>query len=58
MPWKIGMTLKNPLDRDFNCTIRKGQVFENEKIGTGYQNVAAAKDYSFLIPANSTLEPV
>lgn len=54
MAWTTEITLKNNLNRSYKCKIPKGQVFENKKVGTGIQNVAAAKEYIFDLPPNST----
>ncbi len=55
MSWKIDITIKNTSNKDTKIKISKGQVFENKKIGTGIQNVAAVKDYWIDIPANSRI---
>jgi len=55
MGWTTEITLKNKTNRDFECKIPKGQVFENKQIGSGKQNVAAAREYVFNVPANLTI---
>jgi hypothetical protein len=45
MSWKAEISLKNNIGKSVKCIIPKGQVFENKKVGTGYQNVAAAQEY-------------
>jgi hypothetical protein len=54
MSWTVEISVKNDTPYDQQVRIRKGQVFENKKIGTGKQNVAASKDYTFVLPHNST----
>jgi len=54
MAWNTEITIQNTSDSRLRCKVKKGQVFENKKIGTGLQNVAAAKDYIFDLPPNST----
>ena len=54
MPWITDITVKNNTGTNFRCKIKKGQIFENKKVGTGLQNVAAARDYVFDVPPNST----
>lgn len=55
MSWTIEIKLKNNLNKDFVIKVPKGQIFENKKIGTGLQNVAAGKDYVFKVPAQSSI---
>jgi hypothetical protein len=54
MSWTTEITIKNTSNSRLKCKVKKGQVFENKKIGTGLQNVAAAKDYVFDLFPNST----
>jgi len=54
MSWTTEITIKNTSNSRVRCKVKKGQVFENKKMGTGYQNVAAAKDYIFDLPPYST----
>jgi hypothetical protein len=53
MAWTTEITIKNVSNSNLKCKVKKGQIFENKKIGTGLQNVAAAKDYVFELPPNS-----
>jgi hypothetical protein len=55
MSWRTEISLKNNTNDDQLFVIPKGQVFENKKINTGLQNVAAAREYRLIIPANSRL---
>ena len=55
MAWKTEIKLRNNTNDDLLFTIPKGQLFENKKIGTGIQNVAAAREYKLIIPGNSRL---
>lgn len=55
MSWKTEVSLKNNTADDVLCVIPQGQVFENKKIGTGIQNMAAAREYRLIIPANSRI---
>jgi len=54
MAWTTEITIKNTSSSKLRCKVKKGQVFENKRIGTGLQNVAAAKDYVFELQPNST----
>lgn len=54
MSWTVEISIKNTSSSKLPCRIKKGQVFENKKVGTGFQNVAAVKDYIFDIPPNTT----
>lgn len=54
MAWTAQITIQNKSNTRFRYKVKKGQVFENKKIGTGLQNVAAIKDYIFEIQPNST----
>jgi len=54
MSWTTDITVKNKTGATFRFKIRKGQIFENKQVGTGLQNVAAARDYVFDLPAGST----
>jgi hypothetical protein len=56
--YKVTLTLRNDTEDDVMCVVPKGQVFENKTVGTGRQNLAAARDYRLVIPARSrvTLE--
>lgn len=53
MSWTVEISVKNTTSYKFPFQIKKGQIFENKQIGTGYQNVAAVQDYNFEIAANS-----
>lgn len=53
MPWTTEITIKNNTNSRFKCKIKKGQVFENKKVGTGFQNVVAAREYFFEIAPHS-----
>jgi len=55
MSWTTDISLKNNTADDVLCVIPQGQVFENKKIGSGIQNMAAAREYKLIIPANSRL---
>ena len=55
MPYPVEIKLKNNQSFDTLCVIPQGHVFENKKIGTGRQNVAACKRYEILIPAGSSI---
>lgn len=55
MSWITEIVLKNNTDDDVLCMIPKGQIFENKKIGSGLQNMAAAREYRLIIPAQSRL---
>lgn len=55
MSWKTEISLRNNKPDDVLCVIPKGQVFENKKIGTSIQNVAAVREYRLIIPASSRL---
>lgn len=55
MSWKTEISLMNNTTNDVLCVIPQGQVFENKKIGTGIQNMAAAREYRLIIPANSRI---
>jgi hypothetical protein len=55
MSWKTEVSLKNNTADDVLCVIPQGQVFENKKIGTGIQNMAVAREYRLIIPANSRI---
>lgn len=55
MPWKTDISLRNNKAEDVICVIPKGQIFENKKVGTSVQNVAAAREYRLIIPASSRL---
>jgi hypothetical protein len=56
MSWKTEISLKNNSDNDINIKIPKGQIFEHKNVGTGIQNVASAREYRLIIPANSRLK--
>jgi hypothetical protein len=56
MSWKTEITLTNNRNEDVLCLIPKGLIFENKRIGTSVQNVAASRDYQLVIPALSTLK--
>jgi len=55
MSWKTDISLRNNKDEDVICVIPKGQIFENKKVGTSVQNVAAAREYRLIIPASSRI---
>ncbi len=55
MSFPVEIKLKNNQPFDTLCVIPQGHVFENKKIGTGRQNVAACKKYEILIPAGSSI---
>jgi len=55
MSWTTEITINNKTSQNCTCRIKKGQIFENKKIGTGLQNVAAARDYTVEIPPNSII---
>jgi hypothetical protein len=55
MSWKTEIYLKNNSDRNIKMKIPKGQIFENKKVGSGIQNVAASREYDLIIPANSRI---
>jgi len=50
MSWTAEIVLLNKTSVSVMVRVRKGQIFSNKKIGTGYQNVAAIKDYTFTLP--------
>lgn len=54
MAWTTEITIKNTSNSKLRCKVKKGQIFENKKIGTGLQNVAAVQDYVFDLPPHST----
>lgn len=54
MAWTTEITIKNNTSLKYSCKIKKGQVFENKRVGTGFQNVAAAKDYVLDLQPNTT----
>jgi hypothetical protein len=56
MSWRTEVSLKNNSDNDVLCVIPKGQVFDNKKIGSGIQNVAASREYKLIIPAKSRMK--
>lgn len=56
MSYRVEISLKNNLDEDVLCIIPKGQVFENKKVGSGFQNVAASREYRLIIPAKSSIK--
>lgn len=55
MSWKTEISLRNNKPEDVVCVIPKGQIFENKKVGTSIQNVAAAREYRLIIPGDSRL---
>ena len=55
MAWKTEIKLRNDTPDDLLFTIPKGQLFENKNIGTGIQNVAAAREYRLIVPGSSRL---
>lgn len=55
MTWKTEISLQNNTDDDVLCRIPKGQVFENKRIGSGIQNMAAAREYRLIVPSQSQL---
>jgi len=55
MAWKTEIKLKNNTPDDLLFTIPKGQLFENKKIGSGIQNVAAAREYKLIVPGHSRI---
>lgn len=54
MSWTTEITVQNNTPKKYLCKIKKGQVFENKRIGTGLQNVASLHDYSFEVMPNAT----
>ena len=54
MCWTAEIVLVNKTGVWVKVQVRKGQVFSNKKVGTGYQNVAAARDYTFNLPPFDT----
>lgn len=50
MSWTAEIVLVNKTGAEVQVKISKGQVFSNKKIGTGYQNVAAIRDYVINLP--------
>jgi hypothetical protein len=54
MSWTAQITIQNKSNTRFRYKIKKGQVFENKRTGTGLQNVVAIKDYVFEIQPNAT----
>lgn len=56
MSWIVEISLKNEDNEVRSLTIPKGHVFENKRIGTGVQNVAAARDYTFVLSPKSVLK--
>ena len=50
MSWTAEIILANKTGAEVKVQVRKGQVFSNKKVGTGYQNVAASRDYTFSLP--------
>jgi hypothetical protein len=55
MAWKTEISIRNNKPEDVLCVIPKGQIFENKKVGTSVQNVAAAREYRLIIPASSKI---
>ena len=55
MSWKTEIRLVNNRSEDVICIIPKGQIFENKRVGTSVQNVAAAREYRLIIPGSSKL---
>lgn len=55
MSIKVEIKLRNDTSDDVLCTIPKGHIFENKKLGIKLQNVAAARDYQLIIPAKSRI---
>ena len=53
MSWTAEIVVNNTTPYKCPFKIKKGQIFENKKMGTGLQNVAAIRDYFFEIPANT-----
>lgn len=55
MSYKVTITLANNTDDDVVCVVPEGHIFENKKIGTGRQNVAAKREYPIIIHGNSSI---
>lgn len=55
MSFKIEISLGNNSPDDVLCVIPQGHIFENKEVGTGHQNVAAAREYRLILPAGSKL---
>ena len=55
MSWNTEITLKNNSEKDVLCVIPQGQIFENKRVGTGIQNVAASREYKLIVPAKSKM---
>jgi len=53
--YKVTVSLRNDTDKDVLCLVPKGQVFENKNVGSERQNLAAARDYRVIVPAQSRL---
>ena len=53
--YKVTLTLRNETESDVMRFVPKGQVFENKNVGTERQNLAAARDYRLIVPAQSRL---
>lgn len=55
MSYKVTVKMRNDSEVDVACIIPHGQVFENKTIGSGKQNLAAAREYRLIIPAKSRI---
>jgi hypothetical protein len=55
MSYKVTVNLRNDSLEDILCVIPKGQIFENKKVGTGFQNLAVTRDYRLIIPSGSRI---
>jgi hypothetical protein len=54
MAWTTEITIKNTSSSKLRCKVKKGQIFENKRVGTGLQNVASLKEYIFDLLPNTT----
>lgn len=55
MSWTTEISMRNNRVEDILCVIPQGLVFENKNVGSQIQNVAAAREYRLIIPAESKM---